>query len=149
MDSGREASEMDRENKAGPMELSILVNGRKTELMARDGLCMWMEMCMMDCGPMTKLMGTESISMLMEHNTKASGKMIYSTERVLKPGQMVLDMRATMHLEEIMGLVLTNGMMDHSTMESGLKTKYQDLEYTHGLMAESMKGNGKITIWRD
>lgn len=131
-DNGKEALEMVKENKVGQMELAILVNGKKTELMEREDLYMWMGIFMMGYGPTIKLTDMGSINMLMEHNMRESGKMIYNTEKGLKLGPMDRDMKATMHLEGSMDLVLINGMTDLNILENGKRTKYLDLEYTLG-----------------
>ncbi len=65
-------------------------------------------------GLMTRQMDLVCISISMEHSMRANGKMIYNMVEVLKLGQMVQSMTETMHLEESMGWVCTNGMMAHN-----------------------------------
>ena len=72
---------MGLENKPGPMEPSILVNGGKTELMEKGDSSMWMGTFMMVSGPMTRQMVSEFISTSMELNTKENGRMTCSMVR--------------------------------------------------------------------
>jgi hypothetical protein len=55
--------------------------------------------------------------------TKVSGKMIYNMEKALRLGLIKVDTKVTMHTEESMVLVVTNGMMAVSTLVIGERTK--------------------------
>jgi len=59
----------------------------------------------------------------MELNTKESGKMTYSMEKVLKHGQMDLVMKVTMHSAGNMVLAAISGMMDHNIQETGKRIR--------------------------
>lgn len=43
---------------------------------------------------------------------------------------------------------LINGMTDHNTQGTGEKIKFQESEFTLGLMAGAMKESGLRTIWK-
>ena len=69
---------------------------------------------MMASGQMTKQMAMAFTNMLTELSTKVSGKMISSTVKEWKRGQMDQCMMEITLMEKSMALVLTNGMMDHN-----------------------------------
>ena len=64
--------------------------------------------------------------MSMELNTKASGRMIYKTVLVSKPGRMDLDMKVTIKTEKSTAKELMYGAMDQSTLENGEITRLLD-----------------------
>lgn len=61
---------------------------------------------------------------------------------------MVAFMRVSISLVKSMALVYTLGMTDHAMMESGLRTKLEVQEHTHGLMDVNIKENGSTTTWK-
>ena len=65
-------------------------------------------------------------------NMKVFGKMIYNTEKELRPGQMEANMKVIMDLEENMELEHINGVMVHNILENGKKIKYLALAYIPG-----------------
>lgn len=73
---------------------------------------------------------------------KENGRMIFNMEKELKRGQMDLDMKENMHLEENMEQGHINGMTVQNILEIGKKIRYLVSVFIHGLMEESMKENG-------
>lgn len=114
---------MDLENKFGLMELNILGSGVKIEHMAKVNLSTWMEMYTMDSGQMTKLMEQAFTVMLMVLCMKVNGEMIFSMVKVLKPGQIQVDMKASMSMVVNTVLEHINGVMEVNTMVTGEKIK--------------------------
>jgi hypothetical protein len=62
-------------------------------------------------GSMIKLMAAAHMSIWMEHNTPVNGERINSMVSVLKHGQMVPNMRATMNTARNMEQALSSGRM--------------------------------------
>ena len=87
-------------------------------------------------------MALESTAIWMELNTKASGKKISNTETVLKRGQMVRDMKASISRARSMESANLPGLMAVFIKGSSLKTISKVLENTTGLTEESTTGHG-------
>lgn len=135
-------------NRPGQMAPSILENGGKIEHMVKVSLSMLMEIYMMDSGLTIKQMGQVSIDMSMALNMKVSGKTICNMAKVLKHGLINHIMKVNMHLGANTELEHISGMMDHSTLEIGGKTRYQVLVSIPGLMVDVMKVSGLTIIWK-
>ena len=91
--------------------------------MGRVNSSIQMEMCTKDTGKMTKQMDMECISMLMELNMMDYGKMTCNMDLELKLGLINPDMRESMLMVESKVLVVTSGVMVHSTLVNGTKTR--------------------------
>lgn len=123
---------MDLVNKFGLMEQNILVNGEKIKLMEKENLSMLMETFTTDSGLMIKRMVLEHIDMSMALCMKASGKMIFNTEKVSRHGLIRVDMRVNMLTVANTASVLINGVMEANIQGTGKKIKLVDLVFTLG-----------------
>ena len=123
---------MDLVNKFGLMEQNILVNGEKIKLMEKENLSMLMETFTTDSGLMIKRMVLEHIDMSMALCMKASGKMIFNTEKVSRHGLIRVDMRVNMLTVANTASVLINGVMEANIQGTGKKIKLVDLVCTLG-----------------
>ena len=72
---------------------------------------------------MTKPTATVYINMLTEPYTKGSGRMTSNMEMGMRGGLTGLLMQVSTSMAKSKELVSTNGMMDHSMEESGMKIK--------------------------
>jgi len=79
---------------------------------------------MKDTGLMTKPMAMVFTSMLMVPNMKASGRTTCNTARELRSGLTAPNTQEITLLEENTVSVHTNGTMEVSILEIGVKTKY-------------------------
>lgn len=100
-------------------------------------------------GKTTKLTEMEFILMLMELNIWDNGKMINKKDMVQKFGQMEQNTKEITSKEK--NKVKDNfiGQMDLSMMDSLVTIISMAKEYTHGLMVELIKVNGKIIKWME
>jgi hypothetical protein len=123
---------MGMESKRGLMVPNTLESGEKTELTAMANLSTSTEMSMMVHGRMTRPTGTEHTCMLTVQNTKVTGEMISSMGAALRLGQMEAGTMVSMHSAASMALAPTNGMMALSIRENGRKIRF--------LVSESIRG---------
>ena len=86
------------------------------------------------------------INMLMGPATWASGKMMFSTERARKPGQMAHFSKETMLTGRRMVREFMLGLMVLNLTEVGVITKSTVLAFTIGQTVEGTKGTGRTTI---
>lgn len=80
---------------------------------------------------------------------KASGKMIYNMDKVLKSGPMVLFMMENTKKERSMEKVNSYGLMDLSMKANFLKTIFTVKESTNGRMVATTTENGQIINERE
>lgn len=123
-ESGKEASVMDLVSSNGQMVQGMKENGVKIELMAKANSCTLTEMSMMDSGPMIKLTVSVYICMLTVQSMRACGAMIFNMARVLRHGQMDLNMRVNMHSDASMALDSISGTTAPNTLASGKKIRF-------------------------
>ena len=69
----------------------------------------------------------------MEPDTRAIGVRIYNMDREKRPGQMVVDTKATISRVRNMGKGHTHGQMARFTTVIGMKTGSKAMERTRGL----------------
>lgn len=106
------------------MVQDMKVNGRTTKLMAKELFGMFMEISMWETGLMIKHKDLGYILTLMVLVTLVSGRMTFSMAMELKNGLMGLTTKATISKVESKAKGLIYGLMDHSTMEIGLRIKF-------------------------
>lgn len=121
--SGVEASETEWESKLGLMVLSTREIGKTIELTVMENLLTSMVMFMKATGSMTRPTGTASTHMSTARATKVIGSMIYSMVRAKKAGLTVPFTKVNTLLERNMAGECTDGMMEASTKENGLRIK--------------------------
>jgi hypothetical protein len=100
-------------------------------------------------GRTIRLMAMEATNMPTELLTLVTGRMINSTERVLKPGLMVPSMKASTLKERNMAKELLLLPMAVSTTETSNKTRFQEKADMYGLMERLMKVTGRRTRCMD
>ena len=127
----------------GPTIPSTKENGSTTKRMAKDSFGVQMETRTKATGRTIKPTVSEpSNQTTARRGMSATGKMISTTDKVLKagltnPGSMVTSLK-----ERRMGSAHTSGQMAHSTRVTGPTTKCVGRELTSGSMAESTLANG-------
>ena len=87
-------------------------------------------------------MVTEPIHTQMVQNMLDNGRMINNMVKVLKLGQMVLDMKVNILMERNMEVVRYSLLMDLGTKDSFPTMIYKVKAFIYGLMKENMMENG-------
>lgn len=95
------------------------------------------------CGQTIGLMELEFTSIIVVHHMKVSGKMISSTDSVLKSGLIIQSIKDSMRKEVKMDLVLIIGQMEVTMKASGHIIKFVDLVLKCLVIKESTLGNGQ------
>ena len=103
---------------------------------------------MMDSGQMIKLTVSVYICMLTVQSMKACGAMIFNMARVLRHGQMDLNMRVNMHSDASMELDSISGTTAPNTLVSGKKIRFLASASTPGWTVVNTKENGRAIIWK-
>ena len=147
--NGLATKETDMEFKFGLINLGMKVIGKMIKRMVKGHCITLMVMFILEIGKMIKLMAGVSILMTMEQLMKANGKKINKMEKVQKLGQTGQSILANIKMAKSMErgffiLQIEVFMKDHS-----LRMKFQEREYTHGMMVKSTKANGSKTKWTE
>lgn len=121
--------------------------GEMIKLMAKGPCIMQMEMFTKGNGKMTRLTDGASTRMIMVRLMKEIGKKINKMDEVLKPGQTVLSMLASIEMGRNMEREYFTLQIKVCTKVSLRKTKYQDKEYTHGMMERNTRELGRTIKW--
>lgn len=153
---------MEKADRSGLMVQFMKAGGQMIKQMAVAVSFMVMVMSTKENGSMTKLTLKVSTPILMEPNIQVAGKRINSTVMVLRHGQIRLDMKAIMLMEGkkeranlhgqmaltlmesswitiFMAKVSIIGVMVEDMREIGATTRCMAMEYSHGVMEESIK----------
>ena len=125
------------------------VGGEITRPTVKGDLFTPMVMSMMETGLMIKLMDLVYTAILMELNMKANGKRTNNMVMVLKPGQMVLDIRENTSKERNTAKDNSLGLMAALSLDSLSITILRVLENTIGQMEESLMDPGKTIRWKE
>ena len=131
----------------GQVVKSISANGKTTRQMEKVGSSMLMEISMPEISFMTNLMETVYTSMLIRPNTSVNGKMICSTAKVSKAGQIAQSMLEAISSARRVAKASIIGLMVHNLKEIGSTTQSADVESTNGKMEDSTLATGKTTAW--
>lgn len=121
--------------------------GEMIKPMVKGPCIMRMEMFTKGNGKMIRLTDGASTRMIMVQLMKEIGKKINRTDEVLKPGQTVLSMLASIETGRNMERAYFILQIKVCTRVSLKKTKFQDKEYTHGTMERNTRGLGRTTKW--
>jgi hypothetical protein len=144
--NGKEMSGMAMAFKNGQMDLDMRVTGEMTKLMDLALSIKKMEIFTREIGRTTWYTDMESTKISMGLIMKAVGNMMFNTVTVRKFGQITPNMKATTTKDRSMAPVSINGLIDPLIQVIGFTTKYKAKANTNGLMVESMKVAGRITI---
>lgn len=144
-----QTSDRDMESKFGQMAQCMKAGGKLIKRTVKVDLFMLMETSMMAIGRMIKHMVSEFIAILMEPDTKDSGKKINNTERVWKLGPMVQVTEEITSKVGSMEEAASHGLTEAPILGNLLKIILKAKAHINGQMADNMRDNGKITRWRD
>lgn len=128
----------EKEAKSGRTGPCMKDGGWRTKLMEKVDLSMLMETFTMDNGLTIKLMDLVFIAISMEPSMKDIGKKINSTDKDLKPGLTVLDMKDSTFRAKNTEKVDSLGLMAALITANSSKTILKETESTIGLTAESI-----------
>ncbi len=135
--------------RCGRMVRDMKASGKITKLMAKALFGMFMGTSMLVTGWMTRHKDSGYILIQMEQATLANGRMTFSMDMELKNGLMDLITKVTTYKAESKVKGPICGLMDHSTMEIGLRTKSMEKVNTSGSTVELTQVIGSRTIWMD
>lgn len=123
------------------------VIGKMIKRMEKEHYIMQMAMFTQVIGKTTKPMAGVSILMTMERLMKVNGKKISKMVKVQKPGQMGQSILASIKMGKSTGKGFFILQIEVFMKDPSLRMKFQEKEYTHGMMAKNTKANGSKTKW--
>jgi hypothetical protein len=136
-------SDMDKDTRFGVMEVSMKGSGSTIKPMEKADLSTLTVTFMMETGGKTKLMALVSTPTPMEPSILDTGRMISSTERVTRSGQMVPNIKALISKAKKMETVDSFGLTNLHMKVILWTIIFTDMADTNGLMTVSMKVTGR------